>query len=325
MASGWSTWSDDDDNGWDGGNEDNSLRNDLSNDPVLNQHNLVLNAEPTQPDPDFGGEWRPRGRLRGKPANGFADESDGRNDDEDEERRRSYRHPRPPRRDCNVDFGLNKRRGGNDNSVFVRNLPWQVFEQELDRFFSKFGRVKTCQVIRERAPHHRHSDAPAFHSKGYGFVKFEDEEGMNAALQAASDDLLLGGRQIVVTRDRGRRGEAANSRHDNGTEAGNDDDAGDLATQENDDGSTDALSEATSAVTISDSSSPPTFDHLPEVVVVRIFDCLSLREKVRLERVSKRWQRLARLSWASITEFVLPDYPGVYSFRTMIDDRQFMK
>ena len=69
------------------------------------------------------------------------------------------------------------------------------------------------------------------------------------------------------------------------------------------------------------SSSFSIFDRLPNSVVVRIFWFLPLRDKVGVELVAKRWQTLSRLSWPSITDFSLLDFPAL---RTM-DDRLFSR
>ena len=95
-------------------------------------------------DPDFGGVWHPHGRAKGKidAVVGVEGAASG---------GRRYPRPRRPRPDCNVDFGLNRRRGGLEHRAFVSQLPFEVFEEELHEFFeTRFGPVKTCQVVRER-------------------------------------------------------------------------------------------------------------------------------------------------------------------------------
>ena len=90
---------------------------------------------------------------------------------------------------------------------------------------------------------------------------------------------------------------------------------------------TTVLDEKTAALSIDSPSSagPPSFHRLPDAVVVKIFDQLTLKEKVRVELVSKRWRRLAIASWASLTRFILPDYSGLYGFRAKFDDLTFIK
>ena len=385
---GWSTWSDEEDD-WDCGGATApaavgglNLAAQLSRDPVLNQLGGVLqvvnesNAEAPPQDPDFGGQWHPpqRGRFKGSNRRGGGDDDNAAATDNDgahgegttpqqqqqlpQQPRRRYPAPRPPRRDSNLDVGLNRLRGGMENRVFVSSLPFRVFEDELEEFFAKFGAVKTCQVIRERAKRsqrrHHHDDV-SYWSKGMGFVQFEDAEGMNAALTATPEQLRLDGRQINVAEARqmkGKRGMGDNGSGDGGGDGGNDancreetegnGDETEVIKKKPEQHETDdkSLADATSALKlctgavdntpedegeIHGSDAGSWFGRLPDHLLVKIFGLLPVREKVKSELVSKRWRRLARESWASLTEFILPDYPGAFAFRTLMDDRTFMR
>eukprot|EP01036_Dinobryon_divergens_P032921 gene32922-42608_t len=61
----------------------------------------------------------------------------------------------------------------NNSQIFVRNLSFQVTEEDLLQCFQEFGPVKNCTV----AMHHGKP-------KGFGFVKFALEEDARAALSA---------------------------------------------------------------------------------------------------------------------------------------------
>jgi len=56
--------------------------------------------------------------------------------------------------------------------VFVANLPYSYYDEDLVDLFKKCGDIKTAHVVRTRGK-----------SKGYGFVEFQSHEGQVAALE----------------------------------------------------------------------------------------------------------------------------------------------
>ena len=195
-----------------------------------------------------------------------------------------------------------------------------------------------------------------FRSRGYGFVEFADVGGWKAALNANEEELTWEGRIIKVCEAKDEpKGEEA-SEVKNGVDGatpstpfsataepcvGNDveDDCPKDCVAPADDVDS-SLSGAFAAASISagdlsssnDLSSSTdlsvskdlSFAYLPAAVVVKIFSYLTLREKVEVELVSKRWRRLARSSWGSLTEFIAPKYRGLYAFGNSWTDRKFM-
>jgi RNA recognition motif-containing protein len=70
--------------------------------------------------------------------------------------------------------------------VFVGNLAYSTTEQDLQRAFSKCGKILDAKVVRR-----------GNRSKGYGFVEFEDEEDAQKSVDAF-DKVELNGRSINV-------------------------------------------------------------------------------------------------------------------------------
>lgn len=59
------------------------------------------------------------------------------------------------------------------NSVFVGNLPWEVNEEDLWKFFGSCGKVTNVRLVRS---------ATTGAGKGFGFVSFESNDGVHLAL-----------------------------------------------------------------------------------------------------------------------------------------------
>lgn len=74
-------------------------------------------------------------------------------------------------------------------SVFVGNIPWRTSEQELGDFFAQeAGPVNSVKIIQDRE---------TGRSKGFGFVRFENEETVGIAIQRCNG-ADMGGRQLRV-------------------------------------------------------------------------------------------------------------------------------
>ncbi|BAT85569.1 hypothetical protein VIGAN_04313100, partial [Vigna angularis var. angularis] len=86
---------------------------------------------------------------------------------------------------------------GEVTSVYVRNLPANVTEAEIDQEFKNFGRIKTDGIfIRVRKEI----------GVCYAFVEFEDIIGVQNALQASP--IQLAGRQVYIEERRPNSGSA---------------------------------------------------------------------------------------------------------------------
>ena len=181
--------------------------------------------------------------------------------------------------------------------LFVGNLPYRVTDSKLKAFFSKFGKVINAHVKRE--PTKRRN---AF----YGFVTFYKPEDALIALKAPPKELALFGYQLSVNKaDKihqpvehpdgtvqwlpGKRffkntGEPVNER---------------LTRPRDDSQSNLGEPEHTQFLYIDEyregEYSP--FTTLNDDCLLHIFSFLSLTDRVRVERVCKRWQCVARSMW----------------------------
>jgi superfamily II DNA/RNA helicase len=77
----------------------------------------------------------------------------------------------------------------NSVSLFVGNLPWSTSADDLDRLFSREGRVVKSSIARRKG-----------RSKGYGFVEMSGDNAKQAI--ASLDSTQLNGRKLVVRQAR---------------------------------------------------------------------------------------------------------------------------
>ncbi|XP_054894532.1 SRA stem-loop-interacting RNA-binding protein, mitochondrial [Poeciliopsis prolifica] len=75
--------------------------------------------------------------------------------------------------------------------VFVSKIPWTVASREVREYFGQFGAVKKCILPFDKDT--------GFH-KGFCWVSFSTEEGMNNVLQ--KDPHILEGAKLLVQRNR---------------------------------------------------------------------------------------------------------------------------
>ncbi|KAM9356098.1 SRA stem-loop-interacting RNA-binding protein, mitochondrial [Pholidichthys leucotaenia] len=75
--------------------------------------------------------------------------------------------------------------------AFVSRIPWTIASKEVREYFGQFGVVKKCTLPFDKET--------GFH-KGYCWVTFTSEEGLNNALQ--KDPHMLEGEKLQVQRRR---------------------------------------------------------------------------------------------------------------------------
>jgi len=85
------------------------------------------------------------------------------------------------------------RKRNNPNVLYVGNIPFNAREDEVQRLFETYGKVKSVRFA-SRGPNKRH--------KGYGFVEM-DREGAKEALVLSGTE--FGGRKLHVNAARGSR------------------------------------------------------------------------------------------------------------------------
>ncbi|XP_063804285.1 SRA stem-loop-interacting RNA-binding protein, mitochondrial [Pseudophryne corroboree] len=71
--------------------------------------------------------------------------------------------------------------------VFVARVPWVLSHRELRNYFTQFGKVTKCELI--------YNKKTGFH-KGYGWVTFSSEEGIQNALQ--EDHHIVEGNKLEI-------------------------------------------------------------------------------------------------------------------------------
>jgi RNA recognition motif-containing protein len=77
-------------------------------------------------------------------------------------------------------------------TVFIRNLPYDITEEELGSKFRSCGDIKGIRLVYNST----HS-----HFKGFGYVQFENTEGVSNALNL--NDKPIKGRKMIVDFEQG--------------------------------------------------------------------------------------------------------------------------
>lgn len=78
--------------------------------------------------------------------------------------------------------------------MYVGNLAWSVTSEDLQELFAAHGAVTSAEVIKDRE---------TGRSRGFGFVEMENQQEMEAAIQALNG-YDLGGRPLTVNEARER-------------------------------------------------------------------------------------------------------------------------
>ncbi|MBM4201182.1 MAG: RNA-binding protein [Gammaproteobacteria bacterium] len=78
------------------------------------------------------------------------------------------------------------------SKLYVGNLNYDTTDQELEQLFSAHGKVRSVQLIIDRA---------TGRSKGFGFVEMESDQDAKAAI-AAMNGKEVGGRRLTVNEAR---------------------------------------------------------------------------------------------------------------------------
>lgn len=194
------------------------------------------------------------------------------------------------------DFCRKTRVIANKCKVFVGNVSFRVKSRELKEFFSSFGKVIYAEIITNRMNKR---------SRGFGFVTFSNEWEANKAKNSSDEERTLEGRVMnVCSAERKKRGtkgfcqeptleEALECFTENG---GSNKGIEDVAMGDDD------ASDVTKYML-------PVF-HLNEYTMLHIFSYLSAKDRIRVERVCRRWRLLAIKSWHHTTHL---DFQGVFT------------
>ncbi|KAH6624568.1 U1 small nuclear ribonucleoprotein of 70kDa MW N terminal-domain-containing protein [Chaetomium sp. MPI-SDFR-AT-0129] len=93
-------------------------------------------------------------------------------------------------------------RGDAFKTLIVARLDYSADEKDLEREFGRFGSIERIRIIRDTHVHEKGNKKQKPH-RGYGFVVFEREKDMRAALDGC-DGIRIKDRRIKVDVERGR-------------------------------------------------------------------------------------------------------------------------
>ncbi|OWF48247.1 F-box/LRR-repeat protein 2-like [Mizuhopecten yessoensis] len=181
--------------------------------------------------------------------------------------------------------------------IFVGNISYRVKQHQLSKHFSQFGAVDYCYLVKDHLKKW---------SRGIAFITFQDKEGMIKALQATDGDLMIDNRQMRVA-------PAEESKRVSYSE-GSDWQASfapptlcqslPVLADDSSTGVPSFLSGEQVEIAVPDVSSLEInccgrceIERLNDDSLILIFSLLSVKERVRVERVCRRWRHLAQKSW----------------------------
>ncbi|KAI8968233.1 hypothetical protein BDF20DRAFT_916785 [Mycotypha africana] len=98
-------------------------------------------------------------------------------------------------------------------TLFVRGIPYEATNQDLEDFFGEIGPVRKCFVVADRSA----SSATEFRNKGFGYVHYALEDDAKAAIEKLKDAKFMGKRKLKIDFAK-RRSETQT--HDNKEEEG---------------------------------------------------------------------------------------------------------
>lgn len=173
-----------------------------------------------------------------------------------------------------TDFNINRK-------IFVGNVSYRIKSRQLSKFFSKFGPVEYCYIVKD---HIRKW------SKGIAFVTFSDEESMKKALEAEEDQLYLDQRQMrVKPAELSAKATYWQPQSDSSSDTDDDHEDQNLGNQQQHpefQKCQDVQGDSTCYI-----------DSLFNELLLRIFSLLSWKERVGIERVCWRWKHVVGKSW----------------------------
>uniref|UniRef100_A0A7E4ZXM8 F-box domain-containing protein n=1 Tax=Panagrellus redivivus TaxID=6233 RepID=A0A7E4ZXM8_PANRE len=192
-----------------------------------------------------------------------------------------------------------------ERRVTVTNISPRVTSAQLQSFFSKFGKVKTCKIPSEERKTNAYGTLPrkSANKLQIAHVTFIKDENAVAALTAPPDELTFYGQQMCVqpyvSTNRRRTFSASSfaAMNASGDASSNPIAAGPSLHTPADERSLSRSSSIGSMTSNSSSATTFALDELPPRVLERVFAHSSVLDRVRLERVSKRFLEASVASW----------------------------
>ncbi|XP_070572770.1 putative RNA-binding protein EEED8.10 [Ptychodera flava] len=236
--------------------------------------------------------------------------------------------------DCNLHRG----------KVFVGNISFRVRRHRLWGFFEKFGKVDSMYLARDNA---RKGGA----HKGYGFVTFKREQDATKVLNAADEELVLDNRQLRVAPVERKQlpkvslpmrlvtasvSEAEKSELSTAADKSDDKLARHKLQHDVDVGKAGAMSRdntpevVTSAaalenLNLEEESAPGNglIMILNADILLNIFSYLSIKDRIIIERVCKRWRLVVLRSWQSLESLSFENLFGGFTHLGALTDYIF--
>ena len=75
----------------------------------------------------------------------------------------------------------------NENEIFIKNIPFSTTEEELENYFSKYGKIKKTNILKKNG-----------HSKGIGFITFNEKKSCEKLFENEKY-LELEGRKLFIS------------------------------------------------------------------------------------------------------------------------------
>jgi nucleolar protein 4 len=79
-------------------------------------------------------------------------------------------------------------------TLFVRNIPYDATNQELEEFFSDLGPIRSCFVVMDKSE----EEPEKVQNKGYGYVHYALAEDAQRAITELKDVKFRGGRKLKI-------------------------------------------------------------------------------------------------------------------------------
>lgn len=187
----------------------------------------------------------------------------------------------------------------NKCKVFVGNVSYRVKSRKLKEFFKNFGEVIYAEII---------TDYKTKRSRGFGFVTFSNEWEAERAKNSSDEKRTLEGRVMAVcSAERKKRGRRTLNQETSLEEAL------EFYAKNDESRETDGVMEDDSCSSDTKQYSEPPIFRLNEDAILHIFLYLSAKDRIRIERVCRKWRVLAIKSWRHTTHL---DFQGAFaSFR----------
>lgn len=183
----------------------------------------------------------------------------------------------------------------NKCKLFVGNVSYRVKSKELKDFFSRFGKVIYAQIITDRIKKR---------SRGFGFVTFSNEWVAQKAKDSSDEDRTLEGRIMKVCSPERKKKGAKNFIHETTLEEALE------CYNKNGSDNKDTIDEEDESSEENKFQSVPAVFQLNEYVMLHIFSYLGPKDRIRIERVCRRWRLLAIKSWHRLNHL---DFHGAFT------------